>query len=876
MVFMKLEKKILIKNLQKDWKKFWYVELFEEKGFVRKQCKNCGKFFWTLDSEKDLCGDNPCTPYEFLGNPPTNKKLDYIQTWEVIENFFTNKGHTSIKRYPTICRWYPLFFTVAGIVDFYRVSNGKLTFEFPANPIILSQPCLRFNDIPNVGVTGKHNTCFNMIQQSSLWDGKKGYWKNVCIDLDFRLLTEVFGIKEEEICFIEDAWIGYGAFGYSLEYFVKGLEIGNAVFTEFAGNLNKYRVLKEKIIDMGAGQEKFCWLSQGTPTLYDAVFGPVIEKMKKEAGIKYDKKFFLKYSKYAGGLNLDEIVDIKEEMLKVAEILGVSTEELMDKIKPFIFLYSIADHSKALLYALSDGGLPSNVGGGYNLRVILRRALNFIEKLNFPFDIEWVIEEHAKYLKKMDPELVEKLDHINEILDIEKKKYKETKSRMKGVLETLIKSKTKFTEDKLVELYDSHGITPEILQEAAEENNIKIEIPADFYAKVTEKHLQEKKVKKKIDVSDLPKTKKLYYENEKLFEFKAKVLKIEGENVILDQTAFYPRGGGQEPDFGFINKCKVYDVEPIDNVIFHKVENPDFKAGDIVSCKINLERREQIKKHHTATHLVNMSARRLLGEHIWQAGSKKDVDKAHLDVTHYENLTDEQVRKIEKNINEAIQKRIKVKKEVLPRNVAEKKYGFVIYQGGSIPETTLRIISIGGFESEACGGLHVDNTGEIEEVFIFNTKRMQDGVIRIEYVAGKDLVKKTKNKILKEKDLAKKRLEKKKKEILDEKEKLKSIKKKSIKLFGVNYIDTEDMKELETIGIESVKEDPSNYSILIGKGVVFGIKGNECKENIEKITKEVAEIMGGSAGGSGNEFKGGGPLKEKGKEAFEKFKKVLK
>jgi len=136
--------------------------------------------------------------------------------------------------------------------------------------------------------------------------------------------------------------------------------------------------------------------------------------------------------------------------------------------------------------------------------------------------------------------------------------------------------------------------------------------------------------------------------------------------------------------------------------------------------------------------------------------------------------------------------------------------------------------------------------------------------------------KKTKERISKEKELAKKRLEKKKKEILDEKEKIKSIKKKSIKLFGVNYIDTEDMKELETIGIESIKEDPSNYSILIGKGIVFGIKGKECKKDIEKIVKEIAEIMGGSAGGTGNEFKGGGPLKEKSKEAFEKFKKVLK
>jgi len=769
---MKLEKKELIKNLQKDWKKFWDLEFFKEKGFIRKQCKNCGKFFWTLNPEKDICGDNPCTPYEFLGNPATKKKLDYIETWKLIEKFFVKNGHNSLKRYPTICRWYPLFFTVAGIVDFYRTANGKLTFEFPKNPVILSQPCLRFNDIPNVGVTGKHNTCFNMIQQSSVWNGKQGYWKNRCIELDFRLLTEVFGIKDLDISFIEDAWIGYGAFGYSLEYFVKGLEVGNAVFTEFEGDLNNYRVMKNKVIDMGAGQERFCWLTQGTPTVYDAIFGPVIEEMKNKARIKYDKKFFLEYAKYSGSLDLNEVVDIKKEISKIASNLRTSTEALMKKVRPLSFLYAIADHSKALLYTISDGGLPSNVGGGYNLRVVLRRALNFLEKLNYPFDIEWVIEEHAKYLKKMDPELIENLNHINEIIDIEKKKYKEAKK----ISYSIIKKKLKIepTEEKLVELYVSHGATVEVLEKIIETYNLPIEVPSDLYTKITEKYLQEKKKKeeKKIDVSDVSKTKKLYYENEKLFEFKAKVLKIDKENVILDQTAFYPRGGGQEPDLGFINDCEVYDVESADKIIIHRVKNPSFKIGDIVNCKIDSERREQIMKHHTATHLINMAARKFLGKHIWQAGSKKDIDKAHLDLTHYENPDKEKIREIEKFINETIKKGIKVKKEILPRNVAEEKYGFVIYQGGSIPETTLRIISIDDLESEACGGLHVDNTEEVEKVFIFNIKKMQDGIIRFEYVAGKNLVKETKDKIAKEKELAKERFEKKKMEILETKRKI--------------------------------------------------------------------------------------------------------
>jgi alanyl-tRNA synthetase len=222
-----------------------------------------------------------------------------------------------------------------------------------------------------------------------------------------------------------------------------------------------------------------------------------------------------------------------------------------------------------------------------------------------------------------------------------------------------------------------------------------------------------------------------------------------------------------------------------------------------------------------------------------------------------------------------IKKKIKVKKEVLPRSEAEEKYGFVIYQGGSIPETTLRIISIAGIDSEACGGLHVDNTSEIEEVFIFNTRKIQDGVIRLEYVAGKDLVAKTREELEEKKSLDEQRLKKKMEEFRREKEMIKSMKKSLNKMLGVNYVDTEDMKELQVIGRESVKGEPDKFSVLIGRGIVVGVRGEKCKVDVEKIVKEATRIMGGSASGRDNEFKGGGPLKDKGKEAFEKVKNLI-
>ena len=190
-----------------------------------------------------------------------------------------------------------MYFTIASIVDFQRIEGGKIAFEFPENQLIIPQMCLRFNDIENVGVSGKHFTSFVMIGQHCVAN-EKGYWKDECIDLDYGLLNSVFGIPKKEIVFKEDVWVGYGAFGYSLEYYVRGLELGNAVFTQFEGDPTNYKTMDDKIIDMGAGLERFSWLTQGTPTAYEAVFGSTINHMIDKCNITYDQDFFENYSKY--------------------------------------------------------------------------------------------------------------------------------------------------------------------------------------------------------------------------------------------------------------------------------------------------------------------------------------------------------------------------------------------------------------------------------------------------------------------------------------------------------------------------------------------------------------------------------------------------
>ena len=745
-----ITKKDLIKKFQKNPERYWSVSLFNELGFKRKQCKNCGKFFWTLTDE-ETCSDSTCKPYEFIGNPLTKESMSYLETWNAIKKFFIKHGHTPLKRYPVICRWFPLYFTIAGIVDFYRKKDGELSFEFPANPSILAQPCLRFNDIENTGLNSKSYTSFLMIQQSSLYDGKEGYWKDECIRLDFELLTKVFGIKPEKITFIEDAWLGPEAFGSSLEYYVPGLELGNAVFTEFVGTPANYKEMKQKVIDMGGGLERFAWITQGTPTSYDVTFEPVLRFLRKQTGIKYDVDFFTRFAKLSGSLTLDEVKSMKRAKEDVARKLGVNVKVLEEKIKHLRALYAIADHSLTLAFAIADGGLPSNVAGGYNLRVILRRALSFIDDFGWNIDLTDVCGLHAKHLRPILPELSEHLDKIQEILDIERKKFNETKLRTRRIVETIIQKGEIVDEKKLVDLYDSEGITPELIKKYLPE----LKIPADFYAKVTEKHMKEKKLafeKISIDVSNLPPTQLLVYEDQEKLEFQTRVLKmIEDKYVVLDKTYFYPEGGGQKSDVGFIGNFPVMDVQKVGNVILHRVLGK-LKEGEMVNCRINKYRREILTKHHTATHIINTSARMILGDHVWQHSAEKTVEKARIDITHYESLSPEVVKRIEEKANEIVRKNLPVKIEMLKRGEAEKKYGFRIYQGGVIPSETLRIVSIGNIDHEACCGLHCKNTGEIEFIKILKTKRIQDGVDRIEFTVGPIALKhlKEKEKLLQE------------------------------------------------------------------------------------------------------------------------------
>ncbi|MBI4448212.1 alanine--tRNA ligase [Candidatus Woesearchaeota archaeon] len=723
---------------QKDPNKHYPVQTLKELGFERKQCSKCKNFFWST-KEGDVCGEPVCSGgFRFIQKPIAKHQLDYIEVWKKFSKTFKNFGYTPIDRYPVVSRWHPnCEFTIASITNFQPyVVSGEVAP--PANPLVVPQLCLRFKDVSNVGLTG-HNVLFSMLGQHTFVPPEKYDFNKYLMEI-YIWLDKGLGIPKDELTFHEDSWAGSSFFGPALEFFSGGLEIGNQVYMQYEHFGTSYKELKIKVLDMGEGQERTAWFSNAAPTPYEITFPTVCKKLQNLTNLKTNKELIKKFVPYAGFLNLDEVEDINKAWQQVANKVGIGVGELKETTQPLAALYSIGEHSRALLVAITDGALPSNVGGGYNLRAVLRRTLSLIDKYNWDIYLPEVCEWHAEYLKPMYPELREKLEEVKKILDVERSKYEATKQKTKMVISKIIS--TDITEKKLLELYDSQGISPELVKEEASKLGKKVEVPADFYSKVTELHeikTQELATSKEegLPLNNVQETEALYFDDYKKTVFKAKVLKIIGNKVILDKTAFYPTSGGQIHDIGTLNNCEVTDIFKQGAVIIHELkEIPTFKEGSDVEGKIDLKRRVQLAQHHTATHIINAATRRILGSHINQAGAKKTVEKASLDVTHYQSITEEEIEKIEKEANRIVTEKIPIYKTFMPRNEAEKKYGMKIYQGGAVPGKKLRIVEIPEIDVECCAGTHLNNTSEAGSIKILKTTKIQDGVCRITFTAG--------------------------------------------------------------------------------------------------------------------------------------------
>jgi alanyl-tRNA synthetase len=740
----RISKDALRAEFSKSPKEYYSTKIFEEKGFKRQKCSICGRWFWSI-AETNNCGDSAHTPYSFFKERPT--RISYTEFWEKFSDFFRRNKHTIVKRYPVVSRWrQDLYFTIAGIQDFQRIENGLMSFEYSANPLLVPQPCLRFKDIENAGVTGNHFTTFVMANQTSFNYPKEGYWRDRTIELNFNFLTKVMGIDEGEIKYHEDVWAmpDFSEFGPSLEFFAKGAELGNNVFTQFELAGGKIQELDGKVVDTGWGFERQLWFYTGLNTAYEATFTQTLEKIENELNMEIDQELYAKFAKYAGELNRDEVSDIADVEKRILQTAKITPHDYETKIKPVQAVYALLDHTRTLLFAITDGALPSNVGGGYNLRILLRRSFDFIQKYRFRIDLRTLAPLIAKELEPMYPELMSRQDTFAKVVEVERLRYERAREGAKRAVEIILEKGKGINTEQLRTLYESNGVTPDLVAGVAAEKKIKIEVPEGAYTEMVKGDIARKEKKDTLALDlprSLPETKKLYYDF--ATSAKAKVLFTRGKYFVLDKTPFYPEGGGQVADAGTVDGIKVVDVQKYGNLIVHFTEKSSgLKKGEIVDAVVDEERRNSIIAHHTATHLISAAARKVLGEHAWQEGAKKEAHKAHIDIAHYDKLSEEDVKAIETMVNAWLFNGIKVHAEEMSRGDAEKKYGFSIYQGHGAPAKRMRIITIRSKENklidaEACGGIHaVGRENILGIVSIIGTYRIHDGIDRIEFVAG--------------------------------------------------------------------------------------------------------------------------------------------
>jgi len=746
---VKAFKKVKKQELAKEYTKYYPIETLQGLGMRRKSCQ-CGNNFWTTEPDRTTCGDPSCEGgYHFIENPPTAKRLSYEECWWAFTEIFEEFGHTEIPRYSVVARHRDdTDFTQASIYDFQPYVVQGLV-DPPANPLVVPQLCLRFNDLPNIGLTGSHYSLFIMIGQHVFNRPDNFiYYKDEAIPYLQSWLTRGMGISAEKITWIEDIWAGGGNWGPSMEFFVGGMELGNCVFMQYELLPDgSSRELQTQVIDMGSGLERYPWISQGTPTSYDVVFSQVLSKIYERTGMQ-PNELWKHFAPYAGFLNFDEVQNLSEEWERIARILKMDSQELRKEIEPMKNLYAIAEHARALLVAIADGALPSNVGGGYNLRFLLRRTLSLIDNHNYDLKLSELVDWHIDELRTFFPELQEARDgSLYQILEVEEQRYRKTLKKGRKTLRSILKKKRSLEVEALVDLYDSQGIPPEIAQDVAKEMGISLEIPENFVEKVQEKHEQQEtplvvEERPVFDVAQFKPTRKLFYENKDCAEFTAKVLAIlENRYVILDQTLFYPTSGGQICDSGTIGNCPVRDVFLQGSIIVHDVENISFDVNDQIIAKIDLDSRKSVMRMHTATHIINEAARRVLGSHVWQSGAHKTPNRARLDITHYESLTLQQEQQIELTANRIVIENRNVLTDELTRDEAEQRYGQRIYQGGAVPGAKLRIVAIEGWDAEACGGTHTNQTGDIGLIKLLNSERIQDGVVRLNFIVGDVAVK---------------------------------------------------------------------------------------------------------------------------------------
>ena len=479
-------------------------------------------------------------------------------------------------------------------------------------------------------------------------------------------------------------------------------------------------------------------------------------------------------SRLAGILNIDVGTDVESLYTKLIERLhelniNISVSELKRLTEPLSAIYAIPDHMHALCNMLGDGLVPSNTKSGYLARMLARRVCRMKSDLNLDVTLFDLGKHHMETNLDMS-KFIQTEEGILTLLDLEESRYHEMlrkgESAVRTAFQGISKDSLEVPDSILFRLSEERGINPDMAISISHQmgwKNLSVRVGfsadmADRNAKLT-KDAAKIKVENTILSVNLEKTSMDYYLDTSKTNFNAQVLyctEISNEQysslsfssevlekpthlIVLDRTLFYPEGGGQLGDQGlFISdsgtKTKVLDTKIEKDVIIH-FTNGELTIGHI-NAEVNILRRRQLMDHHTAVHIVGGAARKILGPHIRQAGSNKGQKYARIDLTHHSRMSRELLDIIEDEANEIVLSNPVIEKIILSRADADSKFGFDIYQGGPPKHDLIRIIKIGDFDTQACGGTHHDQAGEVGEIRIVRSSQVQDGVERLQIVAG--------------------------------------------------------------------------------------------------------------------------------------------
>lgn len=777
------------------------LQWFHDNGWIRKTCPTCGDAFWTLDDARTLCGDSTCEEYQFLGDPLTDDPMSLADMREAFLAYWEERGHTRVPRNPVVARWRDdIYLTIASIANYQpHTTSGEV--PPPANPLVVSQPCIRLNDLANIGRSGRHFACFEMMGHHAFNspDWGQHYWTEECVRDGHAFLTDTLGLDGRRITYKESLWHGGGNAGPCVEVFAAGLEVATLVFMcleeaeegddgddyEVAGE--SYRMMELQIIDTGWGLERLAWASTGTPTAYDTVFPDAIEHIRSLATVPIadddrSRKLVEMHARVQGVLNLDvgtRLDKLRAEVVARMKEHGIDTsvEELETVMGPIEALYGLCDHLRCLSFMVGDGVVPGNVKAGYLMRLVFRRAFRFREQLGIEAPLSNLLAWNMERMLAEFPEFKTALARAREMADLEQERFLESRERGVRLVQRTLQKKKELSVDDLVEFYDTHGLGPHTVAEAAAEQGVTVEVPDTFDALIAERHSRDKKAKaKRLVPREVPATRRIFYEDEGQWQraFGAEVTWVADHDdhrvVTLDETCFFHDTGGQPGDQGELVvgtgedavRLRVFNTTKDGDHAVHHVEDPDglLQPGTTVRGEVDWELRMDHTRSHTATHIMNQTVRRILGGHSWQAGTQKYADCARVDMTHFRRPTSEELHRIEALANAVVMQGRPVVREWWKRNEAEAKWGTQLLQGGIPKGTDVRVVRIAAlppetaaaagdldategpvrpdedYDVEYCGGTHCRTTQAVGPIKLYRTERIQDGVERFEYSAG--------------------------------------------------------------------------------------------------------------------------------------------